>query len=167
MGRNNPNRKTGRVILPDWLGSGQDLFGTIQIIKGKQLESGYLEMDSDFRFSDAFNYPIVFRIRSGDGDIEIYAISFRINSDISPAARAIEEKIIVPKVCKTITRQDLITFFADVVQRNVDFALYINEPPKKFQSLVVCELDSDQRLILNDRLIMKITMVLDERTGRI
>jgi hypothetical protein len=166
MTHDNHGLKTGRVILPDWLGSGQDLFGTIQIIKGKMIESGYLEVDSDFRFSDAFNYPIVFRIRSLNGEIEIYAISFRVNGDISAAARVIEERIIVPNVCKTITKQDLITFLADVVQRNVDFALYINKTPKKFKNITVCELGSDQRIILNDRLIMQITVVLDERTGR-
>jgi len=166
MAQKSHKLKTGNVVLPDWLGSGQDLFGTIQIIKGKLIKNGYLEMDTDFRFSDAFNYPIVFRIRSIDGDIEIYAISFRINSGISGAARAIEEKIIAPKVCETITKQDLIQFFADIVQYDIDFALYINEVPRKFRDIMEFQLNDNQRMILNERLIMRITVVLDERTGR-
>jgi hypothetical protein len=124
-------------------------------------------MDSAFRFSDAFNYPIVFKIRSQNGDIEIYALAFRINGDISSAARAIEERIIVPEVCKTITKQDMVKFLADVVQRNVDFALYINKTPRRFKNIAVCDLEGDQRIILNERLIMQITVVLDERTGRV
>ena len=167
MTHNHHSPKTGSVVLPDWLGSGQDLFGTIQIIKGKRIANGYLEMDSDFRFSTAFNYPIVFVLRSRDADIEIYAISFRINGDITSAARAIEERIILPKVCKTVAKDDMIKFFADIIQRDIDFALYINKTPKKFKNLTICELNDDQRIILDDRFLMQITMVLDELTGRV
>lgn len=157
--------RTGNVVLPDWLGSGQDLFGTIQIIKGKQFESGFLEMDFDFRFSDTFNYPIIFGVRSVKTDIEIHAISFRIDGSINEAMRAIEERIIAPKVCQTLTKDDFIRFFADVVQRNIDFALYINKTPRKFQGITVFQLNEDQRIILDERLIMKIAAVLDERSA--
>ena len=166
MTQQSPHLRTGRVVLPDWLGSGQDLFGTIQIIKGKQIKNGYLEMDTDFRFSDTFNYPIVFRVRSHEGDIEIYGVSFRINGNMNGAARAIEERIIAPKVCATITKQDFIEFFADVILQDIDFALYINKVPKKFKGIKVFELQDNQRIILNERLIMQITLVLDQRTGQ-
>jgi hypothetical protein len=165
MARKMRNSRTGDVVLPDWLGSGQDLFGTIQIIKGKKIADGFLEMDFDFRFSDAFNYPIVFSIRSTDGDIEVFAISFRINGDINETTRAIEEKVIAPKVCKILTQMDFIRFFADVVQNNIDFALYLNKTPKKFQGIAKFPLDDDQRVILDDRLIMKIAAELDERSA--
>jgi hypothetical protein len=150
--------RTGRVILPDWLGSGQDLFGTIQIIKGKRIDHGFLEIDFDFRFSDTFNYPIVFSVRSTKTDIEVYALSFRIDQDIDAATRAIEERIIAPKVCQTLTQNDFIRFFADVVQHNIDFALYINKTPKKLQKMTVFQLNTDQRFI------MRIAAVLDERS---
>lgn len=166
MAQKSRNLQTGNVVLPDWLGSGQDLFGTIQIIKGKQIKNGYLEVDTNFRFSDAFNYPIVFRIRSNESDIEIYGISFRINGVISGAARTIEELIIAPKVCETITKQNFVEFFADIILQDIDFALYISKTPKKFKGIRVFELKDDQRIILNERFIMQITMVLDQRTGQ-
>jgi hypothetical protein len=164
MARNVQSPRTGNVVLPDWLGSGQDLFGTIQVIKGKQIDHGFLEIDFDFRFSDTFNYPIVFSVRSIKTDIEIFALSFRINGDINGATRAIEERIIAPKVCKTLTKNDFVRFFADVVQHNIDFALYINKTPKKFQKMAVFQLNEDQRFILDERLIMRIAAVLDERS---
>lgn len=163
MTRGQKSKRTGNVILPDWLGSGHDLFGTIQIIKGKSIQYGYLEMDFNFKFSDTFNYPIIFGIRSVDADIVAHAIAFRINGTIDPAQRAIEERVIAPKVCQTLKQHDFICFFADVVQNNIDFALYINKTPRRFKDIIIYALNDDQKLVLNERLLMKIAEVLDER----
>ncbi len=149
------------MILPDWLGSGQDLFGTLQIIKTKSIARGYLEIDYDLNFNDAFNYPVVFEIKSEQGELVSEAIAFRINRNIDPASRIIEEKIIAPKVCYALKRDDFIRFLAAVVEKNVDFALYLNKTPRKILALKFHRLNSAQRLVLNDRLIMEIVEVLD------
>jgi hypothetical protein len=150
-------------MLPDWLSSGQDLFGTLQIIRGKQIDQGYLEVDFDFRFSDTFNYPIIFNIRSMNGDIEAYAISFRIRDEKDVAERVIDERFIAPKVASILTINDFIGFFADVVQKDIDFALYINKTPEKFKKLNVYQLNPKQRIVFNEHFIMAITEVLDRR----
>ena len=155
------NNRYGSVILPDWLGSGHDLFGTIQIIKGKKIQRGFLEIDFEFKFSEKFNYPIVFEIKSVNSDIEAYAVAFQIDGDIEPATRAIEENIIAPRVCRTLRRSDFVKFFAEVVANDVDFALYINKVPKKFKDIKLYNLTEEQKIILNERLIMEITEVLD------
>lgn len=157
--------KTGNVVLPDWLGSGQDLFGTIQIIKGKTIKQGFLEFDFDFRFSETFNYPIIFEIRNVEAEIEAYAIGFRFDEEIDVATRAIEERVIAPKVCSTLCRPDFVTFLADVVEKDIDFALYLNKTPKKFKNIKTFALSSDQRIILNERLIMEVMDVLDKRNA--
>ncbi|OPX17883.1 hypothetical protein BXT86_04090 [candidate division WOR-3 bacterium 4484_100] len=84
-----------KITLPDWLSSGQDLFGTIQIIKGKKIELGYLEIDSEFTFSGTFNYPIIFIIRSSNSDIEADAIAFKIDKDKDTTQRAFNERLIL------------------------------------------------------------------------
>lgn len=155
--------KTGKVVLPDWLGSGQDLFGTIQIIKGKTIEKGFLEFDFDFKFSETFNYPIFFEIRNIDAEIEAHAIGFRFDEGIDRDTRAIEESIIAPKVCSSLRRADFIIFLADIVEKEIDFALYLNKIPKKFKNIMTYALSDEQRIVLNERLIMEVMEVLDKR----
>ena len=68
-----------------------------------------------------------------DSDIVVSAIAFRINGNIDQATKSIEENIIAPKVCKSLQRRDFVEFFADIIEKNVDFALYLNKIPKKFK----------------------------------
>ncbi len=152
-----------KITLPDWLSSGQDLFGTIQIIKGKKIELGYLEIDSEFTFSGTFNYPIIFIIRSSNSDIEADAIAFKIDKDKDTTQRAIEEHIIAPRVCNILRRDDFLQFFADVVEKDIDFALYLNKTPEKFKDLRIYKLNENQKIVFNERLILAITEVLDQR----
>ena len=156
-----------KVVLPDWLGSGQDLFGTLQIIKGKSIARGFLEIDYDFNFNDAFNYPVVFEIKSEEGEVVSDAIAFRIDGDIEPSSLIIEEKIIAPKVCSALKLEDFIQFLATVVEKNLDFALYLNKAPQKILNLKFHRLNPDQKVVFNDRLIMHIAGVLDQRTQNI
>jgi len=151
------------VILPDWLGSGQDLFGTIQIMKGKQINRGFLEIDFDFKFSETFNYPIVFEIKSAYSNIEIFGIAFRIDREVDPAQRAIEENIIAPKVCSSVRRTDFINFLAEVVEKNVDFALYLNKTPRRFKNIKFFDLSEEQKIVLDERLMLAIADVVDRR----
>jgi hypothetical protein len=151
------------VILPDWLGSGQDLFGTIQIMKGKQIARGFLEIDFDFKFSQSFNYPIVLEIKSAQSDLEAFGIAFRIDREADPAQRAIEEKIIAPKVCGSLRRDDFIKFLADVVEKNVDFAIYLNKTPRRFKNIKFFRLTEEQKIVLDDRLMFAIAEVVDRR----
>ena len=151
------------VILPDWLGSGQDLFGTIQIMQGKQVANGFLEIDFDFKFSETFNYPIVFEIKSVKANIEAFAIAFRIDRDADPAQRVIEENIIAPKVCDSLRQDDFIGFFAEVVEKNVDFALYLNKTPRRFASIKFFKLSDAQKIIFDEKLMFAIADVVDKR----
>ena len=165
MAQDKKKSRTGNVVLPDWLGSGQDLFGTIQVIKGKRVKFGFLEIDLNFKFSDTFNYPIIFRLRSIDTEIVADAISFRINGSIDPARRVIEEKVIVPKVCRILKKCDFLGFFADVVHHDVDFAIYLNKTPRRLKDITVYDLNDDQKIVLNEKLVLQIARVLDERGG--
>ncbi len=152
-----------KIILPDWLGSGQDLFGTIQIMQGKKIEKGFLEIDFDFKFSETFNYPIIFEIKSRNSNIEAYAIAFRIGEGKGDAHRVIEEQFIAPKVCSSLRLDDFIKFFADVVEKDIDFALYINRTPEKFKKIKIYALDEKQKIVFDQRLILSITEILDQR----
>lgn len=155
--------KTKGVILPDWLGSGEDLFGTIQIMQGKQINNGFLEIDFDFKFSESFNYPIVFEIKNVEANIEAFGIAFRIDREADPSQRVIEENIIAPKVCSSLRRDDFIKFFADVVEKNVDFALYLNKTPRRFRSIKFFKLSDEQKIIFNQKLMLAIADVVDKR----
>lgn len=150
------------VILPDWLGSGQDLFGTIQIMQGKQITDGFLEIDFDFKFSETFNYPIIFKIKSADAHIEAFGIAFRIDREADPAQRVIEENIIAPKVCDSLRHDDFIRFFAEVVEKNVDFALYLNKTPRRFEGIRFFKLSDAQRIIFDEKLMLAIADVVDK-----
>ncbi len=153
----------GKSTLPDWLSSGQDLFGTIQIIKGKKIDVGYLEIDSEFKFSKTFNYPIIFIIKSSNSDIEADAIAFKIDEDKGKTERAIEESIIAPHVCNILRREDFLKFFAEVVEKDIDFALYINKTPEKFKDLKIYQLNENQKIVFNERLILAISEILDRQ----
>ena len=155
--------KNKSVILPDWLGSGQDLFGTIQIMQGKQITNGFLEIDFDFKFSETFNYPIVFKIKSVKAHIEAFSIAFRIDRDADPAQRVIEENIIAPKVCDSLRYDDFVRFFAEVVEKNVDFALYLNKTPRRFESIKFYKLSGTQRLIFDEKLMLAIADIVSKR----
>lgn len=152
------------IMLPDWLGSGHDLFGTIQIMKGKKIDKGFLEIDFDFKFSETFNYPIIFEIKSINSDIEASAVAFRIDEGKDAEKKSIEENVIAPKVCSTLRRRDFIKFFADVVEKNIDFALYINKMPKKFTGIKIYSLDEKQKFVFDEHLALAITDILDHRT---
>jgi len=153
------------IVLPSWLGSGYDLFDTIQIIKGKNIQDGYLEIDLRFKFGDNFEYPIVFEIKSSVSGVDVVAIAFNI-SETDKTKWLIEEKVIVPKICNIITREDFINYFTDVVERNIDFALYINKKPWRYAKLKFYNLKDTQKIIFNEHFVMAITKVLDERRAR-
>jgi len=151
--------------LPDWLGSGEDLFGTIHIIQSKMIDKGYLEIDYNFKFTAKFRYPVVFTIKSIESLIVADGIGFRVDLQKDRSKKAIDEKITIPSICKILKLDDFIDFFAQVVKNDVTFALYL-EQPEKFKDLKVYELKSNQIIVFNDKLSMKIMTVLDkEKAG--
>jgi hypothetical protein len=152
--------------LPDWLGSGEDLFGTIHIIQSKKIDKGYLEIDYNFKFTDKFRYPVVFTIKSIESLIVADGIGFRVHLQKDKSKKSIDEKITIPSMCKILKLDDFIDFFAQVVKNDVAFALYL-EQPEKFKDLKVYELKSSQIIVFNDKLSMKIMNVLDkEKAGQ-
>ena len=152
-------------ILPDWLGRGQDLFETIQIIKGKKINKGFLVTDTDFKFGEAFSYPIIFEIKSTKADIESSGIAFRIGEEVEAAKKTIDESFIIPVLCRVLRPNNFVNFFADVVEKDVDFAFYINKTPKEFRDIKIYRLNEIQKIIFDEHLILEITEVLDKRTN--
>jgi hypothetical protein len=148
--------------LPDWLGSGEDLFATIQIIQSKNINIGFLEIDYNFKFSNEFNYPAVFTLKTIGTEITADCIAFRIDEK-DPNKRMIEENFVAPSVSRILTHQDFIKFFAEVVRDDVPFALYLDERPRKFRDLRFCPLTEKQKIILNERLVFEIMERLDRQ----
>jgi hypothetical protein len=150
------------ISLPDWLGSGEDLFATIQIIQSKNINIGFLEIDYNFKFSNEFNYPVIFTLKTIGVDIVADCIAFRIDEK-DPNKRMIEENFVAPSVSRILTHHDFIKFFADVVRDDITFALYIDNRPRKFRDLRFCPLTEKQKITLNERLSFEIMECLDRQ----
>ena len=158
------NKKTSatEAISPSWSGSGDDLFDTIQVLKNREIHDGYFEIDIVFKFSDTFKYPLVFEIKSSDSVVESIAIAFYIPKK-DKTKWIIEERIIVPEVCEAITREDFIKYFADIVEKDGNFAVYIDKKPTEYEKLRFHTLTDEQKVVFNEHLFMAIIKVLDER----
>ena len=89
----NKKNSATEVISPSWSGSGDDLFDAIQVLKNREIHDGYLEINIVFKFSDTFEYPLVFEIKSSDSVVESIAIAFNIPKK-DKTKWAIEERII-------------------------------------------------------------------------
>lgn len=61
---NNVNKK------PDCQGNGSELLGTIQTVKNKVVNSGFLEIELLYEFSNTFRYPVVTEVKSS-GIVEL------------------------------------------------------------------------------------------------
>lgn len=48
----------------------------------------------------------------------------------------IAKKLIVPKVCAAITREDFINYLANVVEKDINFTFYVDRKPSKFEKLI-------------------------------
>ena len=158
----NKKNSATEVISPSWSGSGDDLFDTIQVLTNREIHDGYFEIDIVFKFSDTFKYPLVFEIKSSDSVVESIAIAFNIPKK-DKTKWTIEERIIVPEVCKTITREDFIKYFADIVEKDGNFAVYIDRKPPEYKKLKFHNLTDEQKVVFNEHLFMAIIKVLDER----
>lgn len=151
-----------KTCTANWSGSGDDLFITIQIIKDKEFHDGYFETDLLFKFNDKFKYPIVFELKSSDSAVELTAIAFDI-SNIGKREQMIEQNIIVPKVCKTIVKDNFIDYFASIIEENSNFSIYIDNKLAKFDKLRFHSLTDEQKIVFNEHLAMAIAQLLDKR----
>lgn len=158
----NKKNSATEAISPSWSGSGDDLFDTIQVLKNREIHDGYFEIDIVFKFSDTFKYPLVFEIKSSDSVVESIAIAFNV-SEKDKTKWVIEERIIVPEVCEAITREDFIKYFADIVEKDGNFAVYIDKKPTEYEKLKFHNLTDEQKVVFNEHLFMAIIKVLDER----
>jgi len=158
----NKKNSVTEAISPSWSGSGDDLFDTIQVLKNREIHDGYFGIDIVFKFSDTFKYPLVFEIKSSDSVVESIAIAFNIPKK-DKTKWAIEERIIVPEVCEAITREDFIKYFADIVEKDGNFAVYIDKKPTEYEKLKFHTLTDEQKVVFNEHLLMAIIKVLDER----
>lgn len=151
----NKKNSATETISPSWSGSGDNLFDTIQVLKNREIHDGYLEIDIAFRFSDTFKYLLVFEMKSSDSVVESIAIAFNI-PEKDKTKWAIEERIIVPEVCETITREDFIKYFADIVEKDGNFAVYIDKKPTEYEKLKFHTLTDKQKVVFNEHLLMAI-----------
>lgn len=158
----NKKNSATKTISPSWSGSGDDLFDTIQVLKNREIHDGYLEIDIIFKFSDTFKYPLVIEIKSSDSVVESITIAFNIPKR-DKTKWAIEERIIVPEVCEAITREDFIKYFADIVEKDGNFAVYIDKKATEYEKLKFHTLTDEQKVVFNEHLVMAIMKVLDER----
>jgi hypothetical protein len=160
----NKKNSATKTISPNWSGTGDDLFDTIQVLTNREIHDGYFETDIVFKFSDTFKYPLVFEIKSSDSVVESITIAFNIPKR-DKTKWAIEERIIVPEVCEAITREDFIKYFADIdiVERDGNFVVYIDKKPTEYEKLTFHILTDGQKVVFNEHLLMALIKVLDER----
>ena len=148
---------------PDMSGRGNDFLNTIQILQNKEIHEGFLEAELHFRFSAAFRYPVIFKLQGAGAVPETVALAFDI-SQVDKTKQLVEEKFIVPKVCIKVTRNSIVNYLADVVEKNSNFALYLNKKPPTYEKLVFYPLTDNQKIVFNEHLVMAVIKILDERT---
>jgi hypothetical protein len=148
---------------PDWQGNGSELLDTIRRVKDKAVRRGFLEIDLPYEFSDTFRYPVVIEVESSGSVIESIAIAFRIDKDMGAAKSTIEESIIVPEVLSAFTRDNLINYFADIVEKQSKLSFYLNKNPVKFKKLKFYKLTNEQKIVFNEFLIMAVERALEKR----
>jgi hypothetical protein len=146
----------------DMSGRGNDLLDTIQMIQNKQIHEGYFEAEIVLKHSATFGYPVVFKIQGSGSNLETIAIAFDI-SQPDKTKQLVEEKFIVPQVCKNIKRDSIVDYFADIVEKDGNFALYINKRPLECGNLTFYRMTDNQKIIFNEHLVMLIIKILDER----
>ena len=148
---------------PDMSGRGNDILNTIQLLQNKEIHVGYLKADLHFRYSTTFSYPVIFRLQ-GTGTVpETVALAFDI-SQADKTKQLVEEKFIVPKVCAKVSRNSIVNYFVDIVEKNSKFALYLNEKPPAYDKLAFYPLTDSQKIVFNQHLVMAVIKILDERT---
>jgi hypothetical protein len=147
---------------PDISGKGNDFLDTIQMLQNKEIHEGYLKADLHFRFSAAFNYPIVFRLQGTGMTTETTALAFNI-SQTDKTKQLVEEKFIVPQVCKKLTRDSIVHYFASIVEKNIPFALFIHKKQPAYEKLTFFSLADAQKIVFSEHLVMAIIKIIDER----
>jgi len=149
-------------IHPDLQGSGAELLDTFQIIRDKNFEAVYFEADLKFTFSKNFVYPIIFIFVKSDSTIISLAVAIDVSQTRSQKG-LIEEMFIAPTVCEALTRDEIVGYFASIVERNASFAYYFNQKPPRCDARQFHHLSPNQQVVLNEHLALAIMRVLDER----
>jgi hypothetical protein len=132
------------------------------VIQNKKIQQGYFHAELLLRYGVAFKYPAVFEIRGSGSVLETTAIAFDITQK-DKTKQLVEEKLIVPKVCKNLCRDDLLWYLADIVRKESNFVLYVSEKPHKYDHLRFYALTENQRLVFNEHMILAIIQLLDAR----
>jgi len=148
---------------PDWQGSGSELLGAIQIIKDKVISGGFLEIGFSYEFNDVSRYPIVIEIKGSGSVVESVAIAFKIDNKMNATQKTIGKKFNASAAFNAFKRNDFINYFADTVEKQSNFAFYINKTPAKFKNLKFHKLMDKQKIVFNEHLVTAILKVLDER----
>ena len=145
-------------------GSGAELLDTFQIIRDKDFKTAYLEADLKFIFSKNFEYPIIFIFVKSDSAIVSLAAAIDV-SHTRGQKGLIEETFIAPMVCEALTRDEIVGYFASIVERNASFAYYFNQKPPRCDASQFHHLNPNQQVVLNEHLALAIMRVLDDRNA--
>jgi hypothetical protein len=149
-------------IEPDISGKGNDFLDTIQILQNKEIQDGYLEAKLHFSFSAAFSYPVVFRLQSTGMMTATTALAFDISQSDKTKQR-VEEKFIVPQVCKKVTRDSILHYLASIVEKDIPFALFLHRKQLAYGKLTFYPLTDTQKIVFSEHLVMKIIEIVDKR----
>jgi len=147
---------------PDISGKGKDFLDTIQVLQNKEIHEGYLEAELHFRFGSAFCYPLIFKIQGMSAVPETIALAFDI-SQTDKTKQLVEEKLIVPRVCRNMTRDQVVEYLADIVETNSFFAFYLHKQPRTYEKLKFYPMIENQKIVFNEHLVMAIIKILDRR----
>lgn len=162
MDSDNTDNNTTARIKPDMSGRGKEFLDMIQMLQHKEVTEGYLGINRCFRFSAAFSYPVIFRLQSTGTWTQITAMGFDVTQH-DKTKQLVEEKFIVPKVCRKITRDSIVYYFADVIEHDSCFALYLHEKPSVYRKILFHGLIDDQELVFDEHLVMAVMEILDNR----
>lgn len=147
---------------PDISGNGSDLLNIVQVLQSKIIHEGYFQTDFLLKFSATFEYPAVFKLRSSGSILGTSAIAFDVKQK-DKTKQLVEEKLIVPKVCKNITRDSLLCYLADVVEKNMNFVFYLSNKPSEYDTLTFYLIEENQNIVFTGHMIMAVIRILDER----
>jgi len=116
-------------------------------------------------FSKNFEYPIIFIFTRSESMVVSLAVAIDI-PQATDQKGLIEETFIAPMVCEALTRDEIVGYFASIVERNSSFAYYFNQKPPRYDTFQFYHLKPNQQLVLNEHLALTIMKVLDDRNVR-
>jgi hypothetical protein len=116
-------------------------------------------------FSKNFEYPVIFIFVRSESAVVSLAAAIDVPRTMDQK-ELIEETFIAPMVCEALTRDEIVGYFASIVERNASFAYYFNHKPPRYDACQFHHLKPNQQVFLNEHLALAIMKALDDRNAR-